>query len=171
MEPRQRIGEFAAAAEAGKTGQSCPATSRDCLPARQPGTPRTAAGRSEWRGPEVPAGPSHRSPPARAGGTAGRWARDVPGSPRSGSPPIRPIRDHHCRSSGRARAVSLGRSLQASCLPLARCWLVFGIPAFTSPATPAPRHGLTPREPGFRTSSGWKTVQAPRFARSQSPFP
>ena len=60
----------------------------------------------------------HRSPPARAGGTAGRWARDAPGSPPNRSPPTRPIRahDHHAQtlrscprdrnpttSSGRAR--------------------------------------------------------------------
>jgi hypothetical protein len=36
------------------------------------------------------------------------------------------------------------------CPPLARCWIVLGIPAFTSPATPLDWHGLTPREPAFR---------------------
>jgi len=66
------------------------------------------------------------------------------GSPRAGS--------------GRARAVSPGRSLRASRPLLARCWLAFGIPAFASPATPAPRHGPTPREPLFRV----RAIEAPR---------
>jgi hypothetical protein len=43
VETLQRIGEFAAAAEAAKTGQRCPATSRDCLPAQQSGTPQTGS--------------------------------------------------------------------------------------------------------------------------------
>ena len=33
---------------------------------------------------------THRSPPARAGGTAGRWAIPVSGSPQNPSPPPRP---------------------------------------------------------------------------------
>ena len=37
----------------------------------------------------------NRSPPARAGGTAGRWAIPVPGSPSPRSPPTRPKRHHH----------------------------------------------------------------------------
>jgi hypothetical protein len=122
----------------------------------------------------------NRSPPARAGGTAGRWA-----FPRTiatnRSPPTRPIRVHKRQTDGTSpagrRAVGpssarlpqtvhhqpaqsairtnrpplaeslrklgagpchlAGRSLWASCPPLARCWLVLGIPAFTSPATPA----------------------------------
>jgi hypothetical protein len=74
---------------------------------------------------------THKSRPARAGGTAGRWAIPAPGSTSNRSPPTRPKRDHHHRSSGQARAVSLGRSLRASCPPLARCWLALGIPAST----------------------------------------
>jgi hypothetical protein len=45
-----------------------------------------------------PAGSIHlqsHSPPARAGGTAGRWAFPVPGNPNQPPPPTRPIRDHH----------------------------------------------------------------------------
>jgi len=34
--------------------------------------------------------PSHKSPPARAGGTAGRWAKPVPGSPLNRPTPARP---------------------------------------------------------------------------------
>jgi len=103
---------------------------------------------------------AHRSPPARAGGTAGRWAIPASGSPPNRSPPTRPNRVHNHAGSGHARAASPGRSLQASCPPLARCWLALSLPAFTSPATPAPRHGPTPREPLFRARAD--AIKAPR---------
>ena len=79
--------------------------------------------------PNPPSPPTNRRHLHRR--TAGRWAIPARGSSLNRPPPRGPIRVHHRRSSGRARAVSLGRSLQASCLPLARCWLVLGIPAFT----------------------------------------
>jgi hypothetical protein len=45
----------------------------------------------------------NRSPPARAGGTAGRWARDVPGSPSNRPPPTRPKRCHNRATDGGCR--------------------------------------------------------------------
>jgi hypothetical protein len=100
---------------------------------------------------------THRSPPARAGADGGplgeRRPRKPEKIPTTQSPASRndthraraPVHHHDAQtaitkqpthgnrhaSSGRTRAVSLGRSLRASCPPLARCWLALGIHAFT----------------------------------------
>jgi hypothetical protein len=78
---------------------------------RQPTLPRF---RARAHG-EPTVSPPHKSPPARAGGTAGRWAFPVPGNPNQPPPPTRPIRDHHQPTPGTAttsrRAVGPSRSL------------------------------------------------------------
>ena len=82
----------------------------------------------------------HRSPPARAGGTAGRWAFPVPASPSNCSPPPRPIRRHNQK-------------------PL--------VALETSRGDGGPLGYPGSRKPGPRQR---KRGQAPRCARSQSPF-
>ena len=111
-----------------------------------------------------PAGSIHlqsHSPPARAGGTAGRWARDAPGSPSNRSPPTRPIRCHDQSTHGdsprnggplRGAHLAQARGEPVPCRSDARS----RHPAFASPATPAPRHGLTPHEPRFRIGTPHK---------------
>jgi len=95
---------------------------------------------------------AHKSPPARAGGTAGRWAAQPP-IPTEPSPPTRPNRVHHqpartCSQPTPSRGFPApGGSLGGVHLAQAQ-----GKPVFHAP-------------------SSWKRVQAPRFARSQSPFP
>jgi hypothetical protein len=49
-----------------------------------------------------------RSPPARAGGTAGRWARPPP-IPATSSPPTRPIRLHNQITTGTCTGGTAGR--------------------------------------------------------------
>ncbi len=61
--------------------------------------------------PRLPISPrgTHRSPPARAGGTAGRWAFPGPWESAKPSPPTRPIRDHRRSSDGTSPAFPVGR--------------------------------------------------------------
>jgi hypothetical protein len=75
----------------------------------------------------IPFALTNRSPPARAGGTAGRWAIPVPGSPKTLHHQPSSIRGHHRRGSGRACAISPDARCGHPCPPLARCWLALGI--------------------------------------------
>ena len=74
-------------------------------------------------------------------------------------------------SSGRPRAISPDARFRHPAFRSLVANLAFAILASLGFPTPLDRHGLTPREPVFRGCSSWKRVQAPRFARSQSPFP
>ena len=111
----------------------------------------------------------HRSPPARAGGTAGRWA--IPHSkatPRS--PPPSPIRDHRHPCFGASPCHLAGRSLRdqsasggsVPALPSARSMLARSRhPAFARQQRRLDWHGLTPREPVF-SRARVDTIEAPR---------
>ena len=82
---------------------------------------------------------------------------------------------NHLRHVARARGkpVPSRWTLAAGILPSARSWETSLPPSWLRSVSQRRLdwHGLTPREPEFLVSASWKTLQAPRFARSQSPFP
>jgi len=106
-----------------------------------------------------PTSPSHRSPPARAGGTAGRWAIPAPGNPRTVHHPTaqsaittKPPSARRA-GSGQARAVSL----DTRCRHPAFCSLVGNLASailaslgFPTPARLARAHPSRTRIPRVR---------------------
>jgi len=120
-------------------------------------TPALQPSRKLGGGPTFHARRLNRSPPARAGGTAGRWASPAPGSQSNPSPPTRPKRVPNRTNPGtstlpqaRGGPVPARRTLAPGVLPSAR---------LASPRASSGRAGaISPdarfRHPAFRSLVG-----------------